>query len=129
MVEVSRRMRRPRGCRTLPVTIYRPSVVVGNSQTGWGAQVSWRVSGPAVDRSRPVEDASMPRDFELDLVPADYVAEAIARLSADAASVGQTFHLTAGEATCFRSMSSLTSSFANALPVVDARSRWWNSAV
>ena len=83
--------------RSLPVTIYRPSVVVGNSQTGWASRflgvyqvLRW------IDRGQ-LKTLPCRSDFELDLVPADYVAEAIVRLSADTASVGQTFHLTAGE--------------------------------
>jgi thioester reductase-like protein len=83
--------------RTLPVTIYRPSVVVGNSQTGWAARflgvyqvLRW------IDRGQ-LKTLPCRADFELDLVPADYVAEAIVRLAGHAGSVGQTFHLTAGE--------------------------------
>lgn len=83
--------------RTLPVTIYRPSVVVGNSQTGWARRflgvyqvLRW------IDRGQ-LKTLPCRADFELDLVPADYVADAIVRLSADARSIGETFHLTAGD--------------------------------
>lgn len=82
--------------RDLPITIYRPSVIVGNSQTGWARRflgvyqvLRW------IDRGRLT---SLPcrADFELDIVPADYVAEAIVKLAGMAGSIGQTFHLTAG---------------------------------
>lgn len=82
--------------RTLPVTIYRPSVVVGNSQTGWARRflgvyqvLRW------IDRGQL---SSLPcrADFELDIVPADYVADAIVTLAHLDGSVGKTFHLTAG---------------------------------
>jgi len=80
----------------LPVTIYRPSVVVGNSQTGWARRflgvyqvLRW------IDRGQLTE-LPCRADFELDLVPADYVAEAIVALGGLAESAGKTFHLTAG---------------------------------
>jgi thioester reductase-like protein len=80
----------------IPVTIYRPSVVVGHSQTGWARRflgvyhvLRW------IDRGQLT---SLPcrADFKLDLVPADYVAEAIVKLAGMPDSIGTTFHLTAG---------------------------------
>ncbi len=83
--------------RTLPVTIYRPSVVVGNSQTGWARRflgvyqvLRW------IDRGQ-LTTLPCRADFELDIVPADYVAEAIVTLGGQSGSVGKTFHLTAGD--------------------------------
>jgi thioester reductase-like protein len=80
----------------LPVTIYRPSVVVGNSQTGWARRflgvyqvLRW------IDRGQ-LTTLPCRADFELDIVPADYVAEAIVTLAGRSESVGKTFHLTAG---------------------------------
>lgn len=82
--------------RILPVTIYRPSVVVGNSQTGWASRflgvyqvLRW------IDRGH-LKTLPCRADFELDIVPADYVAEAIVTLASLHGSVGKTFHLTAG---------------------------------
>jgi thioester reductase-like protein len=82
--------------RDLPVTIYRPSVVVGNSQTGWARRflgvyqvLRW------IDRGQ-LTTLPCRADFEMDIVPADYVAEAIVMLSGLAESAGKTFHLTAG---------------------------------
>jgi thioester reductase-like protein len=83
--------------RTLPVTVYRPSVVVGNSQTGWARRflgvyqvLRW------IDRGQ-LTTLPCRADFQLDIVPADYVAEAIVTLSGLDASIGRTFHLTAGD--------------------------------
>jgi thioester reductase-like protein len=80
----------------LPVTIYRPTVVVGNSQTGWARRflgvyqvLRW------IDRGQ-LTALPCRADFELDIVPADYVAEAIVLLAGRAESAGKTFHLTAG---------------------------------
>jgi thioester reductase-like protein len=82
--------------KDLPVTIYRPSVVVGNSQTGWASRflgvyqvLRW------IDRGQLTE-LPCRADFELDIVPADYVAKAIVSLAALEGSAGKTFHLTAG---------------------------------
>jgi len=82
--------------RDLPVTIYRPSVVVGNSQTGWARRflgvyqvLRW------IDRGQ-LTTLPCRADFEMDIVPADYVAEGIVLLSGLAESAGKTFHLTAG---------------------------------
>jgi thioester reductase-like protein len=80
----------------LPVTIYRPSVLVGHSRTGRAERflgiyqvLRWIHRG--LVRTLPCR-----RDFLLDLAPADYVAEAIVRLASVPGSVGKTFHLTAG---------------------------------
>ena len=82
--------------RDLPVTIYRPSVVVGHSQTGWARRflgvyqvLRW------IDRGQ-LTALPCRADFELDIVPADYVAEAIVTLGGLSESAGKTFHLTAG---------------------------------
>lgn len=80
----------------LPVTIYRPSVIVGDSRTGRALRflgvyqvLSWIHRGYV--RALPCR-----REFELDLAPVDYVADAIAALSIEPGSVGRTFHVTAG---------------------------------
>jgi long-chain acyl-CoA synthetase len=80
----------------LPVQILRPSIVVGDSRTGWTSAFNvlyWplrtfvRGGYPAIParRSAPV-----------DVVPVDYVADAILAL---AGRPGTTYHLTAGERT------------------------------
>jgi thioester reductase-like protein len=80
----------------LPVTIYRPSVIVGHSLTGYCPRFAgiyqvlhWIHRG--VIRTLPCSS-----DYLLDLTPVDYIAEAIVRLAASPTSAGKTFHLTAG---------------------------------
>ena len=80
----------------LPVTIYRPSVVVGDSRTGCSRRflgiyqvLRW------IDRGL-VDTLPCRRDFQLDVIPVDYVADAIVRLAGLPESVGRTFHVTAG---------------------------------
>lgn len=81
----------------LPITVYRPSIVVGDSRTGrttnwnvvyypmrlmaWGRLPYASCGGPAL----------------LDVVPVDWVADAMLALGARDDTAGRTFHLTAGE--------------------------------
>jgi nucleoside-diphosphate-sugar epimerase len=78
---------------TVPVTIYRPSVVVGDSKTGETAKydgiyylIHYLRRLPALLRFVNVGN----RDVRLNLVPVDFVVEAIAALSEDPAAVGKT---------------------------------------
>jgi long-chain acyl-CoA synthetase len=80
----------------LPIAIHRPSIVVGDSRTGrtgawkvlyWPLKVIARGWLPII-----------PYDPEgrLDIVPVDFVADAILALSRDKEAIGRRFHLTAG---------------------------------
>jgi thioester reductase-like protein len=83
LVEIAR-------ARGLPVSVYRPSLVAGDSRTGaWNSDditckmiKSWVGFGnvPAVNT-------------EMNLVPVDYVSRAIVRLSLQEGSLGKRFHL------------------------------------
>jgi nucleoside-diphosphate-sugar epimerase len=80
----------------LPVTILRPSILVGDSKTG---EID-RLEGPylliLLMLSTPI-DLRVPLpgrgDVPLNLVPIDYVVDAGCAIAADARSVGRTFHL------------------------------------
>lgn len=81
----------------LPITVYRPSIVVGDSRTG--KTTSWNVVYfpmrlMAWDR---LPYASCGGRSLLDVVPVDYVCDALLALGARDDSAGQTFHLAAGE--------------------------------
>jgi thioester reductase-like protein len=81
----------------LPRTIYRPGVVVGDSRTG----ETGKFDGPYFVL-RFMERLPSPGIFMLpgggkgtsNIVPVDFVVEALARLSATEASLGKTYHLT-----------------------------------
>jgi thioester reductase-like protein len=80
----------------LPVTVVRPSIVVGERDTGWTASFNvlyW----PLRAFSRGAY-AALParRDAPVDVVPVDYVADATLALSQAPEAVSATFHLTAG---------------------------------
>lgn len=79
----------------LPVQLIRPSIVVGDRQSGWTAAfnvlyVPLRALVAGAVDAVPEHDHGL-----LDVVPVDYVADALLALS-DAPADGRTYHLTAG---------------------------------
>lgn len=81
----------------LPATIYRPSVVVGDSRTGRTPKldgpypvIRWilRQPGAAV-----VPVSADPETNRVNLVPCDFVADSVAWLSGEEEAVGKTYHL------------------------------------
>ncbi|MGQ0540311.1 MAG: SDR family oxidoreductase [Blastocatellia bacterium] len=77
----------------LPVTIFRPSVVVGDSETGETAKydgiyylIKYLQKAPGLLRFVNVGNA----DVRLNLVPVDFVVDAIAALAGDENSIGKT---------------------------------------
>ncbi len=86
------------GWRTqMPVTVARPSIIVGERESGWTASFNvlyW----PLRAFSRGAYVALPARaDAPVDVVPVDYVADAIFALSRAPEAEGITFHLTASE--------------------------------
>ena len=81
----------------LPVTIVRPSIVVGERGTGWTASFNV-VYGPLrAFASGTYLVLPGRRDAVLDIVSVDHVADAILALAASPAAAGKTFHVVAGE--------------------------------
>jgi thioester reductase-like protein len=94
LAEVEVRLRMKLG---LPATIYRPAIVVGDSRTGATQKydgpyfaVQWLLRQPRIAVMPVVGD---PQQTELNVVPRDFVVEAIAALSAKPESLGKTYHL------------------------------------
>ncbi len=80
----------------LPVTVLRPSIIVGERDNGWTASFNvlyWPLR--AFARGAYVALPAR-RDAPVDVVPIDYVADAIFALSQAPEAEGATFHLTAG---------------------------------
>jgi len=80
----------------LPISVYRPTIVVGDSKTG---EID-RMAGPyylmnAIVEMPPGVPILMPGkgDFPFNMVPADFVAEAMHTISLREDSEGDTFHL------------------------------------
>lgn len=90
-IEVRRRMPR------IPVTIYRPSVVVGDSATGATQKfdgpyfvMQWLLRQP---RLAVLPVVGRPSRHHFNCVPRDFVIRAIEHLSAQASSIGKTYAL------------------------------------
>lgn len=80
----------------IPLTIFRPSIVVGDSKTGETAKydgiyslILYLRKAPHLFRFVNVGN----RDVKLNLVPVDFVVEAIAALSKDERAIGKTIAL------------------------------------
>lgn len=79
----------------LPITVLRPSIIVGDSRSGWTASFNvlyWPLQALARG-AYPVLPARV--DAPVDVVPVDYVADATLALSAAPGAEGRTYHLTA----------------------------------
>lgn len=79
----------------LPVTVFRPSIIVGDRHTGWTASFNvlyWplRAFARGTYAALPARGGA-----PVDVVPVDYVADAIFALSQRPEAAGATFHLTA----------------------------------
>ncbi len=85
-----------RSHRRLPVTIFRPSIIVGERDSGWTSSFNvlyW----PLRAFARGAYFALPARgEAPVDVVPVDYVADAIFALSQAPEAEGVRFHLTAG---------------------------------
>lgn len=91
-VEVRRAME-----RGLPATVYRPAVVVGDSATGATQKfdgpyfvMQWLLRQP---RLAVLPVAGDPRRYRFNVVPRDFIVDAIERLSALPQSLGRTYQL------------------------------------
>ena len=93
----------------LPLTIVRPSIVVGDSRTGWTSNWNVLYFPMRLVAWRKTPFLSCGRTALLDCVPVDYVAEATLKLLGRADAAGGTYHLTAGpDATDVREVFRLT---------------------
>jgi long-chain acyl-CoA synthetase len=80
----------------LPITVLRPSIVVGERGSGWTSSFNvlyWPLRAFARGAYVALPARS---DSPVDVVPVDYVADAIFALSQAREAEGATFHLTAG---------------------------------
>jgi hypothetical protein len=85
-----------RARRRLPVTVLRPSIIVGERDSGWTQSFNvlyWPLR--AFSRGAYVALPAR-RSAPVDVVPVDYVADAIFALSQAPEAEGVTYHLTAG---------------------------------
>lgn len=78
----------------LPFTVYRPGVVWGDSRTGETAKFDGPYSVMGAMEKVPLVFLEPPKDATMNVVPIDYVIEALARLSASPLSLRRTYNLT-----------------------------------
>jgi long-chain acyl-CoA synthetase len=81
----------------LPITVVRPSIIVGDRHSGWTAAFNvlyWPLHA-LLKGSYPVLPAR--RRAPVDIVSVDYVADAIVALAGSPEAQGHTFHLTASD--------------------------------
>ena len=81
----------------LPVQIFRPSIIVGEESSGWTA--SFNVLYPPLKALEAGTFPAIPAtpDTPVDVVPVDYVADAIFELAERRGEAGDVHHLVAGE--------------------------------
>ncbi|MFG2485862.1 amino acid adenylation domain-containing protein [Streptomyces virginiae] len=80
--------------RSLPATMYRPTRITGHSRTGacQSGDYVWLMLKGCIQ----AQAAPSGVDTAFDLVPVDYVSDAIVALSQKPSAAGRTFHLAAG---------------------------------
>lgn len=98
----------------LPITVLRPSIVVGDSASGWTTSFNvlyWpmRAFARGAYTALPAR-----RETTVDVVPVDYVADAVLHLTRAREAEDATFHLTAGaNASSVGEILDLTTAFFN----------------
>lgn len=83
--------------RDLPITVARPSIVIGEAGTGW--TTTFNVIYPMLRAYRRGLVRELPADGDavIDVVTGDYVADALVHLLLDVAHPAGTCHLVAGD--------------------------------
>lgn len=74
----------------LPVCIYRPGIITGDSRTG-----AWSTSDATCRMIKLSVDSGITPDIDaaMDMTPVDYVSRAIVQLSKGSQAIGQIYHL------------------------------------
>jgi thioester reductase-like protein len=89
------RLVRTQGDR-LPIQIFRPSIVVGERTTGWTASFNVLYAPLKAFERGALPALPARRSSPVDVVPVDYVADAVFELSGDPVDGSRTYHLVAG---------------------------------
>lgn len=80
-----------------PITIYRPSIVVGSSQNGYTTNFNVLYSPIKLIRGGLLPFVPSLRETTLDIVPVDYVTDAMFHIARREDSAGLCYHITANE--------------------------------
>lgn len=79
----------------LPVSVFRPGMVVGDSRTGYVKTFNTVYTILRLYLNGKMRIVPVSPSLKINLVPVDYVAEAVSDLTFDPNAEGQNFHLTA----------------------------------
>jgi len=82
--------------KKIPLTIFRPSIIVGNSRDGFTSGFTGMYIPLKIYSANLVFTAPALKDGIIDLIPVDYVVDAIEALAAQSKSIGQCYHIAAG---------------------------------
>lgn len=77
------------------ISIFRPSMIVGDSSTGYIKTFNTLYVPLRLYLNGKLPLIPVPRSMKINLVPVDYVADAVINLTFDKRAVNKTFHLTA----------------------------------
>ncbi len=77
------------------VSIFRPSMIVGDSSTGYIKTFNTVYVPLRLYLSGKLKIIPVSRSMKINLVPVDYVADAVVKLTFDTGALNKTFHLTA----------------------------------
>ena len=80
----------------IEVTIVRPSIIVGDQRTGWTAAFNVLYAPLRAFEAGIIPVVPARRRSPVDVVPVDYVADAVHALAEAPEAAGQTFHIVAG---------------------------------
>ena len=80
----------------LPITVYRPGIIIGDSRTGFTSRFQGVYQMMKWIHYGLVDWLPCDPNFRIDLLPVDFVCRTIVQLAALDKSVNKTFHLTAG---------------------------------
>ncbi|MBF0215346.1 MAG: thioester reductase domain-containing protein, partial [Magnetococcales bacterium] len=102
--------------RGVPISIYRPGGVIGHSRTGMTDTESIVI----VLLRYFLQQRSMPNlDMWMDMVPVDYVCQALVHLSKQKTSSGQVFHLVHPQPLSLRQLADLLNDLGHAIAWTD----------
>ena len=79
----------------LPVSVFRPGMVVGDSRTGYVKTFNTVYTILRLYLNGKMRIVPVSPSLKINLVPVDYVADAVSDLTFDTNAEGQNFHLTA----------------------------------
>ncbi|MCD8300110.1 MAG: AMP-binding protein [Clostridiales bacterium] len=79
----------------LPVSIFRPGQIVGDSRTGYVKNFNTLYYPLKLYLKKQTRIFPIKKSMRVNMVPVDYVAGSVVRISCDDEAAGKTFHLTA----------------------------------